>query len=148
MERMLNEDITTQVKDVLAENLLEPVKILFFEDDEHCDFCAQTRQILEEIVPLDSRLSLEVKHLHGDAKIAKQYHVDKAPGIVLAAKNAEEIVDYGIRFYGIPAGHEFTSLINDVILVSSRESGLSPATKAFLKKNKEDILLQVFTTPT
>ena len=148
MERILDEDITAQVKDVLEGNLSADVCMIFFEDDEHCDYCAQTKQMLEEIVPLDARLSMETYHLVNDAAVAKKYHVDKAPAIVMAAKEDGKILDYGIRIYGIPAGHEFTSLINDMIMVSSRDSGLSPATRAFLKKIDQDILLQVFTTPT
>ncbi|MBI4928736.1 MAG: thioredoxin family protein, partial [Anaerolineae bacterium] len=54
----------------------------------------------------------------------------------------------GIRFKGIPSGHEFTSLVNTLLIVSRRESGLSADTRQFLKELTQPIHLQVFVTPT
>jgi glutaredoxin-like protein len=143
MERMLNDQITAQVKSVLGEAMVEPVRILFFESPERCEFCQPTRQILEEILPLDERLSMEVHDIHEEADLAKQYGVDKTPAIVLAAVRSSETVDYGI-----PSGHEFTSLINDIILVSQQDSGLTDRTREFLRSLNTDVHLQVFVTPT
>ena len=67
---------------------------------------------------------------------------------LLAAKEKNEIVDYGIRYSGMPSGHEFTSLINDLIMVSQRSTDLNQDTRAFLGTINKDILLQVFVTPT
>lgn len=145
---MLNDEIAAQVKGVLDENLTHPVKIQFFESVENCDFCQQTRQLLEEIVPLSEKISMDAYDVHSDPEIAASYRIDKTPAIVLAAEEDGKITDYGIRFYGIPAGHEFTSLINEIILVSKRDSGLKPATREFLKTLDREIRLQVFVTPT
>jgi glutaredoxin-like protein len=49
---------------------------------------------------------------------------------------------------GIPAGHEFTSLIRNILMVSSRDSGLSPETRTFLSKLDKPLHMQVFVTPT
>jgi alkyl hydroperoxide reductase subunit AhpF len=65
--------------------------------------------------------------------LAQQYSVDKAPGIVIAAQDGNTTTDYGIRYAGIPAGHEFSALINDLLLVSGRDSRLSESTRAALK---------------
>ena len=56
--------------------------------------------------------------------------------------------DSGIRFYGIPSGYEFTSLLEDIIDVSKGDSGLSEASKALVKEIKQPVHLQVFVTPT
>lgn len=147
MERILNNEITAQVKAVLDENLSHTVKILFFESEEHCEYCAQTRQLLEEIIPLHSLLSMESVDIQDQPEKAATYGIDKTPAIVLAGIENDETIDYGIRFYGIPVGHEFTSLINDIILVSRRDSGLKPATREFLQTLDRKIHLQVFVTP-
>ncbi len=147
MERMLNDEITAQVKGVLDENLAHSVKILFFESKERCDYCSQTRQLLEEIIPLHSMLSMDSFDMEYHSEMAARYGVDKTPAIVLTGSEHEQIIDFGIRFYGIPAGHEFTSLINDIILVSRRDSGLKPATREFLQTLDRNIHLQVFVTP-
>jgi glutaredoxin-like protein len=57
-------------------------------------------------------------------------------------------VDFGIRYLGIPSGHEFSSLIQDILIISSRDSGLSDSTRNFLAELSEPVLLQVFVTRT
>ncbi len=145
MEKMLNAGVEKQVRQVLNE-MREPVEILLFTSSEqNCEYCEPTRELLEEVVSLSDKLSLMVYDIAEAAELARQYHVDKTPGIVLAGKNG---VDYGIRIAGIPAGHEFTSLIHSLVLVSRRDSGLSEATRSFLKSLQKPLHLQVFVTPT
>jgi len=56
--------------------------------------------------------------------------------------------DYGLRFYGIPSGYEFTSLIEDIVDVSRGEAELTDDTRAILARITEPVHLQVFVTPT
>ncbi len=44
--------------------------------------------------------------------------------------------------YGIPSGYEFSTLIEDILMVSHRESGLSGETKALLHDLSEPLHLQ------
>jgi glutaredoxin-like protein len=104
--------------------------------------------LLEEVASLSDLLSLQVYDLEDDAEIARQYNVDRAPGLVIAAKEGDQVHDYGIRYAGIPAGHEFSSLIHDIVLVSGRDSGLKRATRDVLARLTEPVHLQVFVTPT
>jgi len=57
-------------------------------------------------------------------------------------------VDYGIRFYGLPSGYEFTSLVEDIVDVSRGETSLSAESQAILAQIGEPLHLQVFVTPT
>ncbi len=147
MEKILNEQIVGQIKQAFAD-LVHPVQILFFGSKENCDYCDETRQLLSEISAVDERINLSAHDLNDDAALAAQYKVDKAPAIVVASKNGEQIIDLGVQFSGIPAGHEFGTLINDIILASQRDSGLGAATREFLKSLTQPLLLQVFVTPT
>ena len=147
MTQLLNDDIQKQVREALAP-MKEPVHVLFFGSKQNCDYCDDTRQLLEEVTALSDKLSLSVHDIDADASIAAQHNVDKTPGLVIAAKDGETITDYGIRFAGIPAGHEFSSLIQDFLIVSVRDSGLSAATREQLKSLQTPVLLQVFATPT
>jgi alkyl hydroperoxide reductase subunit AhpF len=104
--------------------------------------------LVEEVAATSELLSVAVYDMEEDGDLAAKYRVDKAPGLVIAAKESEQITDFGVRLSGIPSGHEFTSLIQDIILVSNRDSGLNPQTRAFLKSLDKPILLQVFVTPT
>ncbi|MDD5468984.1 MAG: thioredoxin family protein [Anaerolineales bacterium] len=146
-EKLLNEDIARQVQEAFGQ-LAEPVEVLYFGRKEACDYCDDTQQLLEEVVALSDKLNLQVYDLDEDAVVANQYKVDKAPGIVLAGRDGEKAQDFGIRYAGIPAGHEFSSLIQGLLLVSSRESGLNSATRDFLGGLTEPVQLQVFVTPT
>ncbi len=147
MASLLTTEIKNQVRDVFT-NINKPVNILFFGQEENCPFCDDTRQLLEELVELSDNLQLTVFDLDKDSTIASQYNIDKAPGFVLAAQDGEEIVDFGIRFAGIPSGHEFSTLIHDVMQIASRDSGLNEKTRSYLKTLREPLHLQVFVTPT
>jgi alkyl hydroperoxide reductase subunit AhpF len=147
MARLLKESVEKQIREVFA-GLKEPVHIIFFGAQEGCEYCADTRQLAEEVAALSDKLSLESRDLQVDAETARQYNVVKTPALVITAKDGETITDYGVRLLGIPSGHEFTSFIQDILLVSSRDSGLTPATREFLKTNNKPIRLQVFVTPT
>jgi glutaredoxin-like protein len=147
MDRLLNDDIVQQIREVF-DGLKHPVHIMFFGDAKNCQYCDETRQLTEEVVAISDLISMEVYDVDADADLAKMYNVSDAPGMVIAAKEGDQVTDFGVRLMGIPSGHEFTSLIQDIILVSNRDSGLSEQTRAFLKDLDKPILLQVFVTPT
>lgn len=145
--KLLNEDITRQVQEVFNQ-LQEPVQVLFFGKKSGCDYCDDTLQMITEVASLSDKISQNEYDIEDDAEIARQYKVDKAPGMVIAGRDGDQILDYGVRISGIPSGHEFSSLIHVLILVSGRDSGLSQATRDFLKELDKPVHLQVFVTPT
>ncbi len=148
MAKILDENIRKQVKEVFAD-VREPVSILFFGSKaQNCEYCDQTAAMLAEIVELSEKFHLEIYDLEENADLAEKYHVDKAPGFTMVGHKDGQLVDYGIRFAGIPAGHEFSSLVHDLVLVSRQDSGLSPATREFLHGLDQQVNLQVFVTPT
>jgi glutaredoxin-like protein len=147
MSELLNEEVKDQIRQLFGE-LEEPIKVLFFGEKTDCDYCDDTRQLVEELTALSEKVDMETYDLDEDAEISRQYRVDKSPGLVIARSNGAGIQDFGIRFAGIPSGHEFSSLIQDIILVSKGDSGLSEETREFLGQLTEPVLLQVFVTPT
>lgn len=147
MEKLINDSVAEQVKQAFA-GLSNPVQILYFGSDDNCETCTETRQLLGEIAELDKRVHLSTHDLKTDAALAKKYNVDKAPALVIAGKSGDDILETGIQFSGIPAGYEFSTLINDILLASKLDSGLSDDTRAFLKALTTPLLLQVFVTPT
>jgi glutaredoxin-like protein len=147
VNRLLNEDITRQVSEFFQQ-LQEPVQVLFFGSKNNCDYCEDTRQLIEEVVGTSDKLGLSVYDIDQDAGLAQQYKVDKTPGMVIAGRDGDQILDYGIRYSGIPSGHEFSSLINTLVVVSNRDSGLDQQTRDFLSKLDKPVHLQVFVTPT
>jgi glutaredoxin-like protein len=147
MTNILNDDIRNQVSEAFNE-LGEPVQVLFFGSKEQCEYCDDTLKLIEEVTSLSDKLSLQAFDIKADSGVANHYNVSMTPGLVIAAEGDDGPIDYGVRYAGIPSGHEFSSLIQDLILVSRRDSGLNEQTREFLGGLKEPVHLQVFVTPT
>jgi glutaredoxin-like protein len=147
MEKVLNDQIVKQIQEAFAE-VKEPVEVLLFGSKDNCDYCNETKQLLEEVTALHDKLALSVYDIQENADVASKFNVTNAPGIVIAAKDNAEVKNLGIQFSGIPSGHEFSTLINDILIVSRRESGLDAKTREYLKSLDKPLHLQVFVTPT
>ena len=141
---MIAEKDRKAVQERLAK-LVGPVKAVVFSQEMECMFCRETRELIEELAELTDKLQVEVKDFIKDSKEAEKLGIDKIPAIALLGEGDK---DYGIRFYGIPAGYEFVSLMESLELVSKGQSGLSTASKEKLKGLKKPLALQVFVTPT
>ncbi len=139
---MLNEEVKQDVKKQF-ESLQNDVRLVVFTQKVECQYCAENRTLSEEVAGLSDKLSLEIYDFVADSNKADQYGVDKIPATVIIGRK-----DHGIRFFGIPAGYEFTSYLEAIKLVSTGETGLSDKTKAFLDGLERDVHLQVFVTPT
>lgn len=144
--------ISKQDADVIQaefeKELVNPVKVVMFTQTFECQYCTETRKIVEEVAALSDKVEAVIYDFVTDNAIAESYGIDKIPAIaILGVQNGEE-VDYGIRFYGIPSGYEFTSIIEDIVDVSKRESGLNAKTKKALAELTTPVHVQVFVTPT
>jgi alkyl hydroperoxide reductase subunit AhpF len=126
------------------EKLTGPVKLVVFSQElAAADLCRQNEQLVREVAALDARISVEVLNPVIDRGRAEAYGVDQVPAIVV-----EGARDYGIRFFGIPSGYEFSNLIDSIIVASSGEPALSEATKSSLATLAGDVHIKVFSTPT
>jgi len=132
------------------EALTNPVKLVMFTQKIECQYCEETRMMVEELAALSDKVTAEIYNFIIDKEVAEKYKVDKIPAIAILGVHPESPgeKDYGIRYYGIPAGYEFSALIEDIKTVSSGQSDLSEETKAVLAQIDEPVHMQVFTTPT
>jgi hypothetical protein len=92
------------------EVLEEPVKLVMFTRETDCEHCELTREMVEGVASLSDKITVEIHDIEKEADLAGEYRVDKVPAIVVMGEQ-----DYGIRFFGVPAGHEFTTLIEDIL---------------------------------
>jgi glutaredoxin-like protein len=53
-----------------------------------------------------------------------------------------------VRYFGIPAGYEFSTLVEDLIDVSKGTTKLREKTREILATVDQDLHIQVFVTPT
>jgi glutaredoxin-like protein len=139
----LSEADKNEIRAMFAE-MVHPVKIINFTQTLECTYCRETRQILEEVAELSDLITLEVLNHMENKEKADSYGIeDKIPAIIIEGDK-----DYGIRYYGIPSGYEFSTLLEDIIMVSKRDSGLKPETKAKLATLVKPVHIKVFVTPT
>ncbi len=139
---MLNDENREQVRKQFEE-LINPVQLVMFTQTIECEFCAETRDLVEELASLSDKVEAVIYNFVTDKDKADDYGVDKIPAIAVIGEK-----DYGVRFYGIPAGYELASLIEAIKTVSTGESRLSDATKEALAQIDEPVHFQVFVTPT
>jgi alkyl hydroperoxide reductase subunit AhpF len=111
--------------------------------------CPQTRQILDELPPLSDRIAVEEVNFVLEKDKAQQYGIDRVPAIaVLGLDEADQPRDSRIRFLGTPAGYEFISLVQAILLVGGRESILTAENRQRVAAVDKPVTMQVFTTPT
>lgn len=143
---LLNANIQKQVQQVFN-SLENPVRLLLFTQGEggalECQMCRDTRQLIDEVAALSDKITLEVYDFVGDAQVVAQYGIDKIPALVVAGEK-----DYGVRFFGIPSGYEFSSLIEGISAVSKRKPSLNKKTLQDLHQLNRPVHIQVFVTPT
>ncbi len=125
------------------EGLNQPVKMINFSQEMECQFCKETSELVKELGQLSDKVESEVYDFVNDKEIVKKYNVEHIPSTILMGDN-----DRGIKFYGIPSGYEFATILETIKMISSGDSGLSQDTKDFLKDLKEPVNLKVFVTPT
>jgi len=140
---LIPEEHKEQIKSQLAQNLVNPVRLIMFTQEMECQFCLQAKQLVTEIAQLSDKILAEVHDFVADAELAKQYGVDKVPAMVLLGAK-----DYGIRVFGLPYGYEFQTLLSALTIVSQGKTDLSEETKAKLHEINTPVHIQVFVTLT
>ncbi|MBN1135102.1 MAG: thioredoxin family protein [Anaerolineae bacterium] len=136
------------LRDEFAAQLVNPIKLVMFTQTVECQFCAETRQIVEEVAALSDKIESVIYNFVTDEPVAESYGIAEIPAIVILGMQDGKDQDYGIRFYGIPSGYEFSTVVEDILAVSRGESGLKPATQKVLAGLTQPVHIQVFITPT
>jgi alkyl hydroperoxide reductase subunit AhpF len=137
-----------RLRDAFA-GMTRNVRLIFFTQTFDCDTCLQTRQILDELPALSDRIAIEEINVVLDGDKAKAYGIDRAPAVAVQydGENGDP-VDTRVRFLGAPAGYEFVSLVQAVLLAGGGEQHLSPESLARLAAVDKPVTMYVFTTPT
>ncbi len=152
---ILNGEVREATQRKFLEELHNRVSILYFTQEpnllvvpgrlpnQECLFCRETRQLLEEVSALSDKIDLVIYDFVAQKEKASEFGIDKIPATIIMGEKSG-----GVRFYGIPSGYEYTSLIESIIDVSNGTTGLSDKTKQALETLEKDVHIQVFVTPT
>lgn len=138
----LNDDIKKQITELFAP-LKKDVQIVLFTKETDCDSCEDTKGFIEEMAALNDGLSLSLYDINTDSDKAKELHVEMTPAIVLLDENGK---DFGIKYNGIPAGHEINSFITGILEVGGAGEELPAEVVERIAKIDKPVDIKVFVT--
>ncbi|NHJ84765.1 MAG: glutaredoxin [Asgard group archaeon] len=140
MSSLLDESVKQLVKQRFTD-MVEPVTIKVFSTQGHCLFCNEMISLVNAVSELSDMIKVEHCNCGENDPLAKKYNISRHPALAIEGDK-----DYGIRFYGVPAGKEFTTFIESIMLVSNRKPVLSEQVQSMIKKINKPVNLKVFVT--
>ena len=136
MEPIMSEQDRAEVKKILAV-MMADVQVDLYTSRDGCETCPETEQLLGEVASLNEKIKVSV-HQKSAEGLDGVFPVMEFRGAGVKGK---------LRYFGIPAGYEFRTLLDTLIAVSSGDSGLSEESKKDLSKVSQPVSMQVFVTP-
>ncbi|MEM1563814.1 MAG: thioredoxin family protein [Candidatus Bathyarchaeia archaeon] len=140
---MIPEEHKKHLQEELTGKLQNPVRLIVFTQEYECPYCGQTRSLLDELASLSDKIRVEVYDFVADSEKAKAYGIDKVPAVAIIGEK-----DFGVRFYGLPYGYEFETLLEGIIAVSRGKTDVSEGVRERLKGINVPVHIQVFVTLT
>lgn len=149
---LLDQQARDQITKLFAE-LEEPVKLVLYTQQrsplvipgrQECESCEEAEQLLEELTALSDKLTLETHDVRAEPEAVRTAEIHHLPALVLQSPKAAG----RLRFFGMPGGYEFSTLIADIVDLSRGNIELSETTQAELRGVTEPLHIQVFVTPT
>ncbi len=149
MAKLISEKDAAEIKNFFTDKMSEPVTLRLFVQDPNqpgdCDYCPDTEQLVREVAELNDKVNVVVNLSPTNRELVEQYNVERVPALILERADG---TDSGVRFYGIPSGYEFTTLLEDIADLSSGKTKLSPELVRQVEKVQQDVTIKVFVTPT
>ena len=108
-----------------------------------CQYCPQTQQLLEELTALSPKLHLETFDFYSQAEERQKFGVERIPAIILGDNGNARA-----RFYGMPMGYEFATIVEGIKSLSRGVSPLATDSRKKLREVSQPVHIQVFVTPT
>jgi len=149
MGKLLKEKDVNYIKELFDRNLVNPVELVLFLESEGSDkvspankqYLPYTEEIVKELTEISNKIKLTV--YKDDKEKEQEYGVREISALFVQGKNTNK----NVVFYGIPSGHEFTSLLEDIIDASQGTTHLSIGSKGTIKDIKTPVEILVFVTP-
>jgi len=139
-EEMVSEELAARLA-ALLDGLPHKFTIyLFTKKGENDAFNDAARNVISAFSELSGKVRLEEHGL--DHELAKKWNVQRSPTILLDPEN------YRIRWLGAPAGQEAQAFLQAILLIGSRQGGLSDQSLKVMEKidSSRDVKLFVSIT--
>jgi alkyl hydroperoxide reductase subunit AhpF len=150
---LLRDEDVAQLREMFESGLTSDVTLVHYTQAPsrlvvpgalQCPSCKDTQDLLGELAETSPHIKLEIHDMAGELQAAEEAGVDKIPATMITGSGASGRV----RIFGLPAGYEFGTLVEDIIDVGSGDNELSDASRQVLDGLTEDVHIQVFVTPT
>ncbi|MCS6806903.1 MAG: thioredoxin family protein [Acidobacteriota bacterium] len=151
---LLSERDKKRLESFFRSKLVRPVRLLLFVQEQFllwtewsqpCQFCRETKELVETLSQLSPLIQAEIHDFDREQEVAERYQVDKIPALIVTAQGEDQT---GVRYYGIPAGFEFTSLVEDIMDVSRGTTDIDAQVRQRIGAITTPTHIQVFVTPT
>ena len=136
------DDATREQVRELFTGIASEVKAHLFLEEKNCLYCNDVRDMVEQLAELTDKLKIVIHKGSLDSDEAKEMGVEHHPAIVLHGPKM-----YNVKFYGIPAGHEFGALVGSIIDVSTGTAPLPPDVIEDIASIDKPVNIKVFVTP-
>jgi glutaredoxin-like protein len=140
---ILSDQQSIHLRSELAQTLTNLVTLTIFTQEYECNYCKETRELAQELASLNDKIRVQVFDFLKEKEKTSEYGIDRVPAIVIEGKKKTQA-----KFYGVPAGYEFSTLVKDIVQASKGETELAPASRKTLSALTAPIHIQVFVTPT
>lgn len=117
--------------------------VVFTSENGDCRYCKEVVQICEELSETSDKINVKKFTFEKEQDETKKYGVTKYPAVVVT-KQGE--TNGRIKYYGIPSGYEFGSVIEDIKMVSTNEAKISAKAMDIISKIDKPVSIKVFVT--
>ena len=139
LKRTFRKDLKAEVELRLFTQRPSPIAV----PGRECRYCAQTQQMLEELVALSPKLHLETIDIYAQPDLARDEGISRVPALAFGVKGKAKL-----RFFGIPMGYQLAVVVENIKTISRGVSPLSMDTRKKLREINQPVHIQVFVTPT
>lgn len=142
MANLLNKEVSEQIKKAL-EPMKNNIKMVLFTKEGTCNTCQETKQLLTEMSALNDKIFVEFKDLNTDKAEAEEYGISEVPTFVMLNDKDEY---QGVKFQGIPAGHEINSFLSAIVYMSGLDFQMDQKLLDRIAKIDKPVDIKVFVT--
>ena len=132
------------LRDRFKEEMKRPVQIWLYTQALNCPTCPQAEQIARELEQLTDQIQLLLKNPLIDTGTSDPDRPQWVPAFVIRTEQE----DYGLRYYGLPAGFEFSVLVETILMVARGTTLLEPQVVEKVQQLTVPMNIKVFVTPT
>ena len=141
MNKLFNAEVSAQIKSIL-DGMINPITIKLFVDGD-CDTCQETKQLLTETSELSDKITLITQEVSDASDDLVTYNIEMTPSFVFLDAD----LNYrGVKFNGIPAGHEINSFLSAIMEMSGVTYELSNDVLKRIEKINKPVDIKVFVT--